>query len=144
MSDKKNEIEVPPARNYPVPEEKTEDSALGSIRIHNNVIAVIAHEAADRVPGVVELSGTLVDELADMIGKKNRDRGIRVAVEAENSIVIELTVVLEFGVNIPNVCGQLQTQVRQSVEEMTGKRVQEVNVSVQSIRRGKTQEGVTS
>jgi uncharacterized alkaline shock family protein YloU len=140
MSDKNDKnIEIPPARNYPIPEDRPDDSGLGSVRIHNNVIAAIAHEAAARVPGVVELSGTLVDELADMIGKKGRDRGIRVAVEAENSIVVELTVILEFGVNIPEVCGQLQTEVRQAIEEMTGKNLQAVNVSVQSIRRAKTE-----
>lgn len=138
MSDKENlEIPraVPPTQNWPVTEEKHDENALGSVRIHNNVIAVIAHEAAARVPGVVELSGTLVDELADMIGKKSRDRGIRVAVEDENSIVIELTVVLEFGISIPDVCARLQSEVRRSVQEMTGKAVQAVNVSVQGIRR---------
>ncbi|MGE4489265.1 MAG: Asp23/Gls24 family envelope stress response protein [Kiritimatiellales bacterium] len=138
MSDKEKAATVPPAQNWPVPEDKKEDSPLGSVRIHNNVIAVIAHEAAARVPGVVELSGTLVDELADMIGKKPRDRGIRVAVESENSIVVELTVVLEFGVNIPEVCGQLQLEVRKSIEDMTGKSVEAVNISVQGIRRSKT------
>ncbi|MFA5688680.1 MAG: Asp23/Gls24 family envelope stress response protein [Kiritimatiellales bacterium] len=127
------------AINYPIPEEKGENG-LGSVRIHNNVISVIAAEAAARVPGVVELSGTLVDELADMIGKKSRDRGIRVAVESENSIVIELTVVLEFGINIPDTCAKLQTEVKDAVENMTGKNVQSVNISVQSIRRsGKTE-----
>lgn len=125
---------VPPSRNWPIPEEKSDDAGLGTVRIHNNVIAVIAHEAADRVPGVVELSGTLVDEIADIIGKR-RDRGVRVALEAENTIVVELTAVLEYGVHIPEVCGKLQLEVRKAVEEMTGKRVQAVNVSVQSIRR---------
>jgi uncharacterized alkaline shock family protein YloU len=125
---------VPPSRNWPIPEEKLDDAGLGTVRIHNNVIAVIAHEAADRVPGVVELSGTLVDEIADIIGKR-RDRGVRVALEAENTIVVELTAVLEYGVHIPEVCGKLQLEVRKAVEEMTGKRVQAVNISVQSIRR---------
>jgi uncharacterized alkaline shock family protein YloU len=135
MADK-TDTSIPPGRNYPVPEEKREDAGLGSVRIHNNVISVIAHEAADRVPGVVELSGTLVDGLADMIGKKGRDRGIRVAVASENTISIELTVVLEFGVNIPETCGQLQIEVRRAIEDMTGKNVEAVNVSVQGIRRG--------
>ena len=67
-------MNVPPSRNWPIPEEKSDDAGLGTVRIHNNVIAVIAHEAADRVPGVVELSGTLVDEIVDIIGKR-RDRG---------------------------------------------------------------------
>lgn len=135
MSDKENKAAVPPGQNYPIPEAKPDDAGLGSVRIHNNVISVIAHEAADRVAGVVELSGTLVDGLADIIGKKSRDRGIRVAVESENSITVELTVILEYGVNIPEVCGKLQAEVRQAVEDMTGKIVQAVNVSVQGLRR---------
>ena len=135
MSEKENKNTLPPGQNYSVPEAKRDDAGLGSVRIHNNVISVIAHEAADRVPGVVELSGTLVDGLADMIGKGSRDRGIRVAVESENTITVELTVVLEYGVNIPETCGQLQNEVRKSVEDMTGKKVQAVNVSVQGIRR---------
>ena len=126
---------IVPGRNYPVPESSSDDAGLGSVRIHNNVISVIAHEAADRVPGVIELSGTLVDGLADIIGKKSRDRGIRVAVESENTLTVELTVILEFGVNIPETCGKLQAEVRQAVEDMTGKIVQAVNVSVQGLRK---------
>lgn len=126
---------VPPSRNWPVPDEKSDDAGLGAVEIHSNVIAMIAHEAASRVPGVVELSGTLVDELADIIGKRSRDRGVRVAIDAENTIVVKLTAVLEYGVYIPEVCGKLQFEVRKSIEEMTGKRVQAVNVTVQSIRR---------
>lgn len=135
MGDKGRPMMGPPGRSWPIPEEKSEDAGLGSVRIHNNVIAVIAHEAAARVPGVVELSGTLVDELVDMIGKRTRDRGVRVAVESENTIIVELTAVLEYGVYIPEVCGKLQLEVRKSIEELTGKRVQAVNISVQSIRR---------
>lgn len=135
MSDKENKNMMPPGQSYPIPEDKLDDAGLGSVRIHNNVISVIAHEAADHVSGVVELSGTLVDGIADMIGKGSRDRGIRVAVESENTITVELTVILEYGVNIPSVCGTLQEEVRKSVEEMTGKKVQAVNVSVQGLRR---------
>ena len=130
-----NDRNVPPSRNWPIPEEKSEDAGLGAVEIHNNVIAVIAHEAASRVPGVVELSGTFVDELADIIGKRPRDRGVRVAVDSENAMVVKLTAVLEYGVYIPEVCGKLQLEVRKSIEEMTGKKVQAVNISVQSIRR---------
>jgi len=135
MSEKENKSKLPPGQNYPIPEPKRDDAGLGTVRIHNNVISVIAHEAADHVPGVIELSGTLVDGIADMIGKGSRDRGIRVAVESENTITVELAVVLEFGVNIPETCGKLQNEVRKSVEDMTGKKVQAVNVSVQGIRR---------
>lgn len=110
-----------------------EGTDLGAIRIHNNVISVIARLSALKVPGVVEMSKTLVDGLAGMIGKKVVDRGIRVDLE-ENTVVIELHVVLEYGVRIPHVAWQLQNDVRKAVEEMTGKHVRSVNIIVQSVR----------
>jgi uncharacterized alkaline shock family protein YloU len=109
-------------------------SEYGQIRINNNVIAIIAHETAKKVPGVVELQGSLADDLAGMIGKRTKDKGIRVEHENEELLTIDLAVVLEFGVKIPDICVQLQAAVKESVEEMTGQQVYAVNVVVQGIR----------
>lgn len=109
-------------------------SEYGQIFINNSVIAVIAHETAKKVPGVVELQGSLADDLAGIIGKKTKDKGIRVEKETEELIAIDLAVVLEFGIRIPDICVQLQAAVKDAVEEMTGKHVSAVNVVVQGIR----------
>ena len=110
------------------------ESGYGLISINNNVIAIIAHETAKKVPGVVELQGSLADDLAGIIGKKSKDKGIRVEKEGEELLTIDLTVVLEFGVKIPSICVQLQTAVKEAVEDMTGQKVYAVNVVVQGIR----------
>ncbi|MEN7973416.1 MAG: Asp23/Gls24 family envelope stress response protein [Verrucomicrobiota bacterium] len=110
------------------------ESGYGQISINNNVIAIIAHETAKKVPGVVELQGSLADDLAGIIGKKSKDKGIRVEKESEEHLSIDLTVVLEFGVRIPDICVQLQSAVKDAVEEMTGQQVFAVNVVVQGIR----------
>lgn len=109
------------------------DTELGSVQIHNNVIATIARLAAVKVPGVYEMSGGIVDDLAGMIRKKSGDRGIRVDFE-DSGVVIQLNVILEYGVKIPNVAWQLQTEVRQAVEQMTGKHVKAVQVIVQGVK----------
>jgi uncharacterized alkaline shock family protein YloU len=109
-------------------------SEYGLIRINNNVIAIIAHETAKKVPGVVELQGSLADGIAGMIGKKAKDKGIRIEKENEELLTIDLTVVLEFGVKIPEICLQLQSAVKDAVEGMTGQQVYAVNVVVQGIR----------
>ncbi|WP_372796018.1 Asp23/Gls24 family envelope stress response protein [Pontiella sp.] len=109
-------------------------SEYGQISINNNVVAIIAHETAKKVPGVVELQGTLADGIAGMIGKKAKDKGIRIEKESEELLTIDLTVVLEFGVKIPDICVQLQSAVKEAVEEMTGQKVYAVNVVVQGIR----------
>lgn len=109
-------------------------SGYGQININNSVIAVIAHETAKRMPGVVELQGSLADGIAGMIGKKSKDKGIRIGKENEELLTIDLTVVLEFGVRIPEVCVQLQSAIKDAVEDMTGQKVYAVNVVVQGIR----------
>jgi len=110
-----------------------EGTELGAVQIHNHVIATIARQAALGVKGVVEMSGTFVDGLAGMLGRNPADRGIRVDLE-DQSIALELHVVLEFGVRIPQVAWQIQNEVRQAVEQMTGKTVKAVNVIIQSLR----------
>jgi uncharacterized alkaline shock family protein YloU len=118
-----------------------EGTDLGSIRIHNNVITIIARLAALKVPGVVEMSGTLVDGLAGMIGKKGADRGIRIEIE-QGHVVLDLFVVLEYGVRIPQAAWQIQNDVREAVQQMTGKTVYAVNVIVQGVRMA-SEEGDT-
>ena len=114
--------------------EKAPGSEYGQISINNNVIAMIAHETAKKVPGVVELQGNLADGIAGIIGKKTKDKGIRIEKENEDFLTIDLTVVLAFGVNIPEICVQLQSAVKTAVEDMTGQQVYAVNVVVQGIR----------
>jgi uncharacterized alkaline shock family protein YloU len=80
------------------------------------------------------MSGGIVDDLAGMIrNKKSGDRGIRVDFD-ESGVVIQLHVVLEYGIRIPHVAWQLQTEVRQAVEQMTGKHVKAVQVIVQGVK----------
>jgi uncharacterized alkaline shock family protein YloU len=113
---------------------ETSGSEYGQISINDNVIAIIAHETAKKVPGVVELQGSLADGLAGMIGKKPKDKGIRIGKENEEVLTIDLAVVLEYGVCIPEICVQLQAAVKESVENMTGKQIYAVNVVVQGVR----------
>ncbi len=120
-----------------------EGSDLGAIRIHNNVIATIARIAALKVPGVVDMSGNLVDGIAGIMGKKIDDRGVRVEIN-EDGVVLEVHVVLAYGARIPQVSWQVQNDVREAVEQMTGKAVTAVNVVVQSVRMpGEGREGAS-
>ncbi len=110
-----------------------DNTNLGNIFIDNNVIAVIAKLAALKVPGVIELSNTS-DAFAGMLGKKGADRGIRIQKEGDDIKSIDLTVVLEYGARIPHVCWQIQNDIVEAVDQMTGKTVEAVNIVVQGIR----------
>ncbi len=105
----------------------------GYVRIHNNVVAMIARLAALRVPGVLEMAGSFVDGLASALGRKTGDRGIRVEIDSE-SITLELSVVLEYGVRIVEAARHIQREVRHDVEQMTGQPVKAVHVVIQNVR----------
>ncbi|MCX7817621.1 MAG: Asp23/Gls24 family envelope stress response protein [Kiritimatiellae bacterium] len=129
---------------YPPPEERAEETHdLGQIQIHNSVIAVIAREAALKVAGVADLVGSLVDDIAGMVGRKPLDRGVRVEV-ADNTLIIEVALVVEYGASIPKVAFEVQSRIREDVERMTGKPVRSVNVIVQSVRLPETPAPATS
>ncbi|MBU4212979.1 MAG: Asp23/Gls24 family envelope stress response protein [Verrucomicrobia bacterium] len=115
-------------------EEHGEDGTeLGAIRVHNSVIAAIARLAALKVPGVVEMSGSFAEGLASMVGKASFDRGIKVDME-DQKVNVDLHIVIAFGVRIPQVAWRIQNDVRNAVEDMTGKKIGLINVIVQGVR----------
>ena len=109
-------------------------SELGAIRVHNSVIASIARIATLKVPGVLEMSGSFAEGLASVMGKASFDGGIKVMVE-EQKVNLNVYVTLAFGVRIPSVAWQIQNNVRQALEDLTGKRVGAINVIVRGIKQ---------
>ncbi|MCL6561077.1 MAG: Asp23/Gls24 family envelope stress response protein [Firmicutes bacterium] len=112
-----------------VREEKT---GLGSIRIADEVVKVIAGLAAIEVKGVAGMSGGLVGGIAEMLGRKNLSKGIKVEV-GEKEAAVDLYVIMDYGIRIPDVAAEIQEKVKNAVERMTGLVVVEVNVNVQGI-----------
>ena len=109
-----------------------EGTELGAIHVHHGVIAVIARLATLKVPGVVGMSGSFSDGIASMIGKDADDRGIKVHVEGQG-VSVELNIVIEYGVRIPQVAWRIQNDVRHAIEDMTGKKVKAVDVVIQGV-----------
>lgn len=110
-----------------------EGSDLGAIMVHHGVIAVIARIAALKVPGVVDMSGSFTDGIANMIGRNTGERGVRVDMQGQK-VDLEVNIVVEYGAKIPQVAWAVQNEVRRAIEEMTGKKVGAVNVLIQSVR----------
>ena len=105
---------------------------LGSVRIADEVIASIAGIAATDVPGVVGMSSGLIGGMAEMMGKKNPAKGVKVQVGARE-VAVDLYIIVEYGLRIPDVALQVQEKVKEAVESATGLAVIEVNVHVQGV-----------
>ena len=56
---------------------------LGSVRVADGVIAVIAGLAATEVSGISAVSGNITNELMSRVGMKNLAKGVRVEVTGQ-------------------------------------------------------------
>lgn len=111
---------------------REERTGLGSIRIADEVVKVIAGLAAIEVKGVAGMSGGIVGGIAEMLGRKNLAKGIKVEV-GEKEAAVDLYVIMDYGIRIPDIAAQIQESVKSAVERMTGLVVVEVNVNVQGV-----------
>lgn len=110
---------------------ETEDR--GIVKISDEVVEVIAGIAASEIKGVVGMSAGLVNGISQILsGKKNLSKGVKVNV-GEDSASIDLYIVVEYGIKIPELAEEIQSNVKKAVESMTGLNVSGVNVYVQNV-----------
>ena len=110
----------------------SEKSQSGIIRISDDVISIIAGLAAQDTPGIASMSGGISEGFTKRMSGKSAKKGVLVEV-MESEAAIHLRVIVNYGTMIQDVCRDLQENVREAVENMTGLRVVEVNVKVESL-----------
>lgn len=132
----KNKEEIVELEN----EIKTENEG---IKISDDVVAVIAGVAVSEVQGVADMAGGFAGGISEVFsGKKNMAKGIKVDV-TENTAKIDVNIIVEYGSRIPDVAFEIQNRVKKAVENMTGLKVEEVNVHVQGVNTDTAKEEKT-
>lgn len=111
-----------------------------NINIAEEVITTIAGIAVSEISGVAEMAGGIAGGITEVLsGKRNLSKGIKAETDG-NNVKIDVNIIVNYGVRIPDVAFDIQNKVKQSVETMTGLKVNEVNVHVQGVNIEKTEE----
>jgi len=109
-------------------------TGLGEILVDDDVIAKCAGASACECFGIVGMSAISVrDGLAKLLKVENLANGVNVTVE-NNKLLIDLHVIVSYGVNIPSVCENLIENVKYRVEDTTGLEVKSINIYVEGVR----------
>ena len=104
----------------------------GNVSNSEDVIAIIAWEAMHEVEGYGGPGSGLTGELAELMGKKNASRGVRISGAAEG-VAVEVYITVRFGYSVTKVAMSIQEAVSKAVQDMTGLQVSAVNVNVTGI-----------
>lgn len=117
-----------------IPSISTEESnSLGDIKINHSVVASIVRLAALENGGVYAVAGSFVEGIADMFSKKE-EKGVRVTESEQGNYLIEIRLILNYGVELAKCAYDVQIAVKDRVENMTGKMVERVDVVIDGVK----------
>ncbi|MBQ4517740.1 MAG: Asp23/Gls24 family envelope stress response protein [Clostridia bacterium] len=111
--------------------ENTNYIETGSVNISDEVIQSIAAMAVAETKGAA-LYTTLADGIVEKIVKKNSNKSVRIEA-VEKNVVVEVHIVVDYGVKIQEVAAELQENIKRNIETMTDLTVTHVDVCVEGI-----------
>lgn len=110
------------------------DVSNGNITIDTDVISKICGIIATGCYGVVGMAyRSKTDSIASLLKKDNVSKGIGVKV-VENKCIIDIHIIIQYGVNINAICDSIIKNVKYHVSYMTDLEVEDVNVYVEGFR----------
>lgn len=112
--------------------QEPKEDQVGHVMIADDVVTTIAAFAATETKGVTSLAGGIVSEAIGKMSRKNLQKGVKV--ETVDGVVnAQITIHIDYGYNIPEICATVQDKVKSAIEIMTGLTVREVNIQVAGV-----------
>jgi hypothetical protein len=110
------------------------NNELGKVSINPVVVKTIVANVLRESYGVCGLANVSPkDGIYQLLGWDNSSKGVHVVLK-ENSIFIDLHIVIQYGIKISTVCENIIENVKYNVENLTGLTVKKVNVNVHGIK----------
>ena len=109
----------------------------GSINVSTSVYTDIAGTAASNCFGVKGMAARSVkDGVYHLLRKESASKGVNIAFHEDDSITIDLHIIVDHGVNLSAVGSSIISEVSYKVSKSTGTKVRAVNVYVESMMIG--------
>ena len=106
----------------------------GSVNVSTSVYTDIAGTAASNCFGVKGMAARSVsDGVYHLLRKESMAKGVKVEFHEDESISIDLHIIVDNGVNLGAVGASIISEVRYVVNKCTGTQVRNVNVYIDSM-----------
>ena len=109
----------------------------GSVNVSSGVYTDIAGTVASNCFGVKGMAARSVrDGMYRLLRKESMSKGVNVTLHEDDTISIDLHIIVDNGVNLNSVGESIISRVRYEVHKYTGTQVREVNVYIDSMMIG--------
>ncbi len=122
------------------PTEHTPAAALGQIFVAPEVLVTIVRQVVSSEPGVARLSGRVGGRRKAGRGQIATSDGVRIAVDEQNGVTVDLRIIVTAGVNMVEMAHALQNLVTRAIEHMVEMKVHGVNVHIDDVELSSSDE----
>lgn len=118
--------------NEEMDDEETDESE-DSLTYSNGVIEKIVAMATREVPHVLGMKGNLMHFVQEQFGAENLTKGVTVEVADDNRVVVNISVIIEYGAYAPAIFDDVKARVTERLAAMTGLEVAGVNLRIEDV-----------
>ena len=125
-------VEAESADDADEDDEETDESE-DSLTYSNGVIEKIVAMATREVPHVLGMKGNLMHFVQEQFGAENLTKGVTVEVTDDNRVVVNISVIIEYGAYAPAIFDDVKARVTERLAAMTGLEVAGVNLRIEDV-----------
>lgn len=104
-----------------------------SLTYSNGVIEKIVALATREVPHVLGMKGNLMHFVQEQFGAENLTKGVTVEVTDDNRVVVNISVIIEYGAYAPDIFDDVKARVTERLAAMTGLEVAGINLRIDDV-----------
>lgn len=112
-----------------------------SLTYSNGVIEKIVAMATREVPHVLGMKGNLMHFVQEQFGAENLTKGVSVEVADDNRVVVNISVIIEYGAYAPDIFEEVKERVTERLGAMTGLEVAGINLRIEDVLTPEEYEG---
>ena len=112
-----------------------------SLTYSNGVIEKIVAMATREVPHVLGMKGNLMHFVQEQFGAENLTKGVSVEVTDDNRVVVNISVIIEYGAYAPDIFEEVKERVTERLGAMTGLEVAGINLRIEDVLMPEEYEG---
>ena len=133
-------VEAESADDADEDDEETDESE-DSLTYSNGVIEKIVAMATREVPHVLGMKGNLMHFVQEQFGAENLTKGVSVEVTDDNRVVVNISVIIEYGAYAPDIFEEVKERVTERLGAMTGLEVAGINLRIEDVLTPEEYEG---
>ena len=110
-----------------------EGESEDSLTYSNGVIEKIVAMATREVPHVLGMKGNLMHFVQEQFGAESMTKGVSVEVTDDNRVVVNISVIVEYGAYIPDIFEDVKERVTERLNAMTGLEIAGINLRIEDV-----------